>query len=78
MKQLVHAVAKYLENDKSKASMDSTHRYFVKASFREDDCSDAVNEASENPMAISNLFPDTKFTEDMDNFIRNVLPFITI
>lgn len=50
--------------------MDNTLKYFVKSGFGEDDCSDAVNEASENPTEISNLFSGTKFTGDMDNFIR--------
>lgn len=58
------------ENDKFKDSMDNTPKYFVKSGFGEDDCSDAVNEAKENPIEISNLFPGTKFTGDMDNFIR--------
>lgn len=51
--------------------MDNTLKYFVKSGFGEDYCSDAVKEASENPIEISNLFSDTKFTGDMDNFIRN-------
>lgn len=49
---------------------DTVSKCFLESGFVEDDCSDAVKEASENVMLISNICQDISVPFDRDNFVR--------